>query len=104
MFDVESLADGTNIIEWMIIINSMTGGMLFTAMIVIGSLITFTISMRSTKVASVATITTGFIWMIISVLLWVIQWNSLTLIPTSLPVIYGIILASGMLMHVVQNR
>lgn len=104
VYNVTALAEGTNIAEWALIINSWTGGALFSGFVIVGSLITFTISYKaSNDSASVAMITTGFIWGLISALLWVIQWNSYTLLPTLIPLLYAVVLGIGALLHILKG-
>lgn len=99
MYNYTALIEGTNIVEWSLIFNNMAGGFLITMLVVIGSLITFMLSSRATQRNSVGFITTGFIWMMISSLLWVIQWEGLRLLPTFVPVVYAILFGLGLFMH-----
>ena len=104
VYNVTQLADGTNIAEWALIINNWTGGVLFSGFVIVGSLITFTISYKSSgDNAGIALITTGFIWGLITSLLWVIQWNGYTLLPTFIPLLYGLLLGLGALMHLLKG-
>lgn len=104
VYNITALADGSNIVEWALIINSWTNGSLFAALVITGSLVTFAISYKaSSDSASIAMITTGFIWGLIAALLWVIKWNSYTLLPTVIPILYGLVLAVGAGMHLLRG-
>lgn len=104
VYNVTALVEGRNIAEWALIANSWTSGTLFAAFVIAGSLITFTISYKASGDSpTVAMITTGFIWGLISALLWVIQWNSYTLLPTVIPLLYGTLLGLGALLHLTRG-
>ena len=104
VYNTSALTEGSNIVEWALVINSWTGGVLFSGFVIVGSLITFTISYKASgDSTSTAMITTGFIWGIIAALLWVIQWNNFSLLPTAIPVLYGFLLGVGAVLHVLRG-
>ena len=102
VYNVTALTDGANIVEWAAVFNSWTGGTLFSGIIVIGFLITLSISKRTNTIA-VSMVTAGFIWSIIATLLWAVQINGLDLVPTALPVFFGIITGVGAFMHIIKD-
>jgi hypothetical protein len=103
-YNFTALSEGTNFVDWAVVINSWTNGTLFAGLIIIGSLITFMISYKASgDDTPVALITSGFIWALIASLLWTIQFNGATLMPTVIPVLYGIILGVGALLKTLRG-
>jgi hypothetical protein len=103
MYNVTQLTSGTNIVEWSLVINSWTSGTLFAALVILGAFITFSIMRYANNPTTVCMMSTGFIWGIISSLLWVVQWQGLTLLPTAIPILFGILGGVGALMHLIRG-
>lgn len=103
MYNYSALADGSNIVEWSAVINSWTGNMLFPTFIIIGALITYFIVSRSGGEPSTALVSSSFAWGLMSALLWSVEWNGYILIPTVIPILFGILLGVGVIMKLMSN-
>ena len=88
IYNLSGLESGTNIVHWMLWINSWTDGILAIVLIIGGALVTFAVSRLFQIDMEDAFIASTFIWGLISALVWVIEWNGLRFIPTLIPILF----------------
>lgn len=82
----ENLKNGSNIIEWILIINSWSNGMLGFVFFSLFPILLFAIFKQNNAETETALIASSFIGFLISGLAWLIRWNGYILVHTSLPI------------------
>lgn len=87
IYNTTMLAEGTNIMHWLLVVNSWTGGALGGTFIVGGVAVSFAISRWFDVDTEVAIASSCFIWGLIATLLWAVQWNGLRFVPTLFPIL-----------------
>lgn len=93
VYNVSQLADGTNIVHWLLVVNSWTNGTLGIAIIVGGCAISFAVARWFQVETEDALAGACFIWGLIAGFVWLLTWNDLRAIPTLLPILLFVLCA-----------
>lgn len=93
VYNYTQLTQGSNIVEWLVIFNSMSNGIIFSGIALSIVLIIFGVMKLQNIDTDDALIASGFIGFIITALFWLIQFNGQGLVPTIIP--FGILLLTG---------
>jgi hypothetical protein len=102
MYNLTIMTEATNIAQYFLIINHYTNNMMGNIIGVVVFLILFGI-MRFSQVETLQAFTaSSFLSLLITVFMWLITWNGLTLINTFLPVLFSIMTGIGLV--VMMNR
>jgi hypothetical protein len=88
-YNVTELTQGTNIMEWMIIMNSWANGHPLGVFIVIVSLIVLGVMTGAGVRFINALIATSFISFLITLLMWAARFAGDALVPTFYPFVFG---------------
>lgn len=102
--NITSLADGSNIAHWFLIINGWSDGFLMSGLLLIIALIVFTISKNSGTEDVKAFLGTSFAMFLISTAGFFVRWNDLQLVPVFMPLFFLSMAGLAALFSVVGNK
>lgn len=103
LYNVSELAEGSNIVEWIVIFNSWSDGIVFAGMSIAMVLVIFGVMKLQNVETDTAIISAGFIGFLITTLLWLIEFNGERLVPTLIPFMLLIITASAVFMKMIRD-
>lgn len=96
----ETLKTGSNIVEWLLIINSWSGGMLGFLFFSLITILLFAIFKFNNAGTEDAIIAASFIGFLVSGLAWLVRWNGYILVHTSLPVFLIVLCGIGIILKI----
>lgn len=88
VFNITELKNGTNIAEWLAIVNQQAGGFLFGGLIILIFVIIYGISAAAKNEQTHSFLGASFACFLISGIGWLIKWNSQPLISGFFPVAF----------------
>jgi putative copper export protein len=103
IYNVSQLSSGTNIVEWLVIINDWTGGIVISAFILSIVLLMFSIMKMNNVETDDALIATGFIGFLITGVAWMVRFADIGLVPTIVPVMCMIACGVGVALKITGN-
>jgi len=102
-YPIQELKNGSNFVEWLIIINSWGNGHPLGVFSIIVCLVLIGVMTGAGVRFEKALVATSFVSFIISMLLWAARFEGLTLLPTFYPFVFGLMLGVGCFMLIMDK-
>jgi hypothetical protein len=102
--NLSTLTDGSNIAEWVVIIDSWSNGLLMGGLLLILALIIFSISKASGTEEVKAFMGTAFVMFLISTVGWFVRVGTLQLVQTFMPMFFLFMTGIAIVLAVVGDR
>lgn len=102
-FELADLKQGSNIMEWFIILNNSYGGHPIGIAFILAISIIFAVMISSNVKYLQAAIATSFLGFLITGLLWVARFEGQSLIPTFYPVLFIFLLGLSIILKITEN-
>ena len=103
LYNYSQLADGANIVDWILIFNGWSNSVLFSGIAISFVLLVFGLMKVQNVETDSAIIASSFIGFLVTGLLWLIQFEGLRLVPTIIPFLLIIICGVGVFMKMIRD-
>lgn len=103
LYNMSELTQGSNIVEWMVIFNNMSNGIMFGGLSIAIVLVLFGVMKMQKIETDIALIGSGFTGFLVTGLMWTIEFNGMRLVPTIVPFMMMIIVATALFMRIIRD-
>lgn len=103
IYNYTELRNGTNIVDWLVIMNGWSNGILFNALFVTIFILIFSVARWQDVEFESALILTGFAGFLISIFAWLIRFNGVGLVDGSLPIVMAILTGIGLILKMTSG-
>jgi hypothetical protein len=103
LYNYSKLADGTNVVEWIVIFNDMSNGVVFTGVAIAFALLIFGLMKIQNVENDMAIIGASFLGFLVTGLMWLIEFEGSRLVPTIVPFVLLITTGIGVFMKMLRD-
>jgi hypothetical protein len=103
LYNMSQLSTGENIVEWLMIFNNFSEGVVFSGLAIGIVLLIFGVMKLQNVETDTAIMAASFIGFLITALLWLIEWDSSRLVPTMIPFLLLVLTSVAAFMKILRG-